>query len=210
MSASKPDFHYYLITDRKACAPRTLPEVVEEACRAGVRAVQLREKDLADKSFCEMGHRLREVTGRYNARLFINGRPDVAKTVGADGVHCPEKGLPPREVRRHWPSLSVGVSVHSPKAVRRAEKEGADFLLFGPVFFTASKAEYGKPQGLDRLKRVAEITDLPVFAVGGITPQNAGKCLKSGAFGVAGISAVMKAEDIAGKVEGFRSRLNEL
>lgn len=205
---NKPDFRYYLITSRKACAPRPLPEVVEEACAAGIQAVQLREKDLPGNGLCDLAHQIREVTARYEAQLFINGRPDVAEVVTAEGVHCPEEGVPPSAIRQYWPQLSVGASVHSLTAAKQAEQEGADFLLFGPVFFTPSKEEYGKPQGTDRLKKVCDGTSIPVYAVGGITPAKVPECLDSGAYGVAGISALMEADDIGRKVEAFNKQFD--
>jgi len=205
---NKPDFRYYLITSRKACAPRPLTEVVQKACEAGVQAVQLREKDLSGKALCELAHQIREVTTRFGVRLFINGRPDVAKVIAADGVHCPEEGFPPSAVRQYWSQFSIGVSVHSLEAAKKAEKEGADFLLFGPVFFTPSKEEYGKPQGTDRLKKICESTSIPVFAVGGVTPAKVSECLQAGAYGVAGISALMEADDVSGKVEAFHSQFD--
>lgn len=204
---NKPDFRYYLITSRKACAPRPLPEVVGEACAAGIKAVQLREKDLSGNALSQLAHQVREVTAQYDARFFINGRPDVAEVVEADGVHCPEEGFPSSAVRQYWPQFSIGASVHSLEAAKQAEQEGADFLLFGPVFFTPSKEEYGKPQGTDRLKKVCDGTSIPVYAVGGVTPAKVPECLDSGAYGVAGISALMEADNIGRKVEAFRKQL---
>lgn len=200
---NKLDFRYYLITSRKACAPRPLREVVQEACEAGIQAVQLREKDLSGNALCELAHQVRKVTERFDVQLFINGRPDVAEVVAADGVHCPEEGFPPSAIRQYWPEFSVGASVHSLAAAKQAEQEGADFLLFGPVFFTPSKEEYGKPQGTDTLEKVCNGTSIPVYAVGGITPGKVRECLRSGAYGVAGISALMEADDIGRKVQAF-------
>lgn len=207
---NKPDFCYYLITDRKACAPRSLPTVLEEACRAGIRAVQLREKDMSDHDLYELATKVREITARYQSRLFINGRPDMAEAVGADGVHCREDGLSPSLIRQHWPGLAVGASVHSIEAAKRAENEGADFLLFGPVFFTPSKAKYGDPQGVSTLQKVVESVAIPVFAVGGIAPGRAQECRSAGAYGVAGISSIMTADSVRQKIDQWKSILNEL
>ena len=202
----KPDFRYYLITDRKLCSPKPLPKVVEEACRAGIRAVQLREKDLADYQFFDLATQIRRITARYKTQLFINGRPDIAQAVGADGVQCREDGLGPAEMDHYWPELMVGASVHSLDSARKAQWEGADFLLFGPVFFTASKAKYGDPQGLKKLERIISKTTLPVFAVGGITPDRITACMQAGAYGTAGISAVMNADDISATVQKIREK----
>lgn len=211
MGSSNIDFRYYLITDRRApSSSATFLEIIEKACSAGVQAVQLREKDLSGNPLCELGYKIREITDRHDTKLFINGRPDIAKVVGADGVHCPERGIPPAAIKKYWPEFTVGVSVHSAKATKRAEEEGADFLLFGPVYFTASKAKYGEPQGIDKLKEITGQSSLPVFAVGGISPEKVTPCLQAGAFGVAGISAIMEADDVPEKVSEFEKKLGQL
>ncbi|TYP93907.1 thiamine-phosphate diphosphorylase [Fodinibius salinus] len=210
MKNSSINFRYYLITNRKAPDKRSLLETVERACKAGVRAVQLREKDMTDKSLVALGKKMRSITNEYNTRLFVNRRADIAQLLDADGVHCPENGIPPMAIKSSWPKLTVGMSVHSKKAAKRAEKEGADFLLFGPVYYTASKAKYGDPQGINKLKEVAEQFSVPVFAVGGITPEKVDPCLQAGAFGVAGISAVMKADNVVQQVNSFKEHLGQL
>lgn len=193
---SNLNFNYYLITDRKACAPRPLPDVVEEACSRGIKAIQLREKDLNGRELFKLANQLREITVRHNARLFINDRADIAMAAGADGVHCREQSLSPQTIKQLNSDFIVGASVHSVARAKRAAREGADFLLFGPVFYTASKAQYGEPQGLDQLEKVVEAVSVPVIGVGGITPQRTKSCMKNGAAGVAGISSIMKSESI--------------
>ncbi|SMO34610.1 thiamine phosphate synthase [Fodinibius sediminis] len=204
------DFRYYLITDRRQCRPRPLPDVVAAACRQGIKAVQLREKDLGGRALFAMAEQLREVTARWNAKLFINDRVDVALGVGADGVHCRETSMSSRDVKQLEPSLSVGVSVHSLQSARRAEREGADFLLFGPVFYTASKAKYGAPQGLAALKDIAGAAGIPTLAVGGITPKRAVECRTAGAWGVGGISSVMATDSIPHAVDQWKLTLDSL
>ena len=202
----KPDFRYYLITDRKSCVPKPLPEVVEEACRAGIRSVQLREKDLTGRRLFDLATHIRRITARYKTKLFINGRPDIAQAVAADGVHCRESGLGPAEIDHYWPELMVGASVHSLESARKAQWEGADFLLFGPVFFTSSKAKYGDPQGLSKLQDVVTAVERPVFAVGGVNPDRIDTCMQAGAYGTAGISAVMDADDISTTVHKIQEK----
>ncbi|MDR8393681.1 thiamine phosphate synthase [Aliifodinibius sp. S!AR15-10] len=203
-------FRYYLITDRTQCAPRPLPEVVEEACQNGIRAIQLREKDLSAKELYRLAKKLRETTSRYGARLFINDRADIALAVEADGVHCRETSMRPGDIKQFNSSLVVGASVHSIDSALKAETDGADFLLFGPVFYTASKAKYGDPQGLEKLKKVVSNVRIPLYAVGGITPARAVQCLEAGAHGVAGISSIMTADSIPQKIEEWKTRLQHL
>lgn len=205
-----PSFRYYLITDRKQCKARPLTEVVEQACRQGIKAVQLREKDLNGRALFALAGELREITRKWKARLFINDRTDVALAVGADGVHCRESSMGPDNIKQLRSSMMVGCSVHSLRASRRAENEGADFLLFGPVYYTASKEKYGPPQGLPALQQVVEAVSIPVFALGGIRPDRAPECRLAGAYGVAGISSIMAADSVRQKVKQWKSILTEL
>lgn len=204
------DFKLYLVTDRALCASWTLEAVVDRACGAGVRAVQLREKDLPARALHDLAVTVRQVTRRRDSRLFINDRADIALGVGADGVHCPENGLPVRVARRICPKALVGASAHGLERAVEAGAAGADFVLFGPVFPTPSKARFGDPQGLDVLSQVARDAGIPVFAIGGITPENAPLCLERGAAGVGVISAILSARDVPAAVEAFRRSLGQL
>ncbi len=210
------DFRLLFITDR-TLSPAPLSERVREACEAGVRAVQLREKDLPGRELFELATRLREETARHGAALFVNDRLDIALATGANGVHCPENGFSPDVAARVIKAAAageakqtVGASVHSPTGALRAQEQGADFITFGPVFATPSKAAWGEPQGLDALELVCRRVDLPVFAVGGVTAERAAACLERGAAGVAVISAVMTAPDVACAVAAFESALGTL
>jgi len=204
------DFRLYLVTNRALCAAGPLEAVVDQACGAGVRAVQLREKDLSGGDLHGLAAKMREVTRRREARLFVNDRADIALGVGADGVHCTESGIPVALVRRLCPDALVGASSHSLERAVEAGEAGADFVLFGPVFPTPSKAKYGAPQGLDALSSVAKGVGVPVFAIGGITPENAHLCLEKGAAGVGVISAILSAQDVPAAVEAFHRSLGSL
>jgi thiamine-phosphate pyrophosphorylase len=212
------DFRFYLVTDRKLCAPRSLQSVVREACDAGVRAVQLREKDLAKVELEEYAARLLEITRERDAKLLLNKEETIseaedaflAASLGSDGFHFPE-GVPfPHELRSRFPKLLVGVSTHSAGSAVTAAAEGASFITFGPVFETSSKKLYGPPHGLDVLAKIASSVTVPVFAIGGVTPENAADCISAGAHGVAAISAVMKAEDVTDAVKRFETALGSL
>lgn len=194
----------YLITDRKRFAEGCLLDHVEAALQGGVRDLQLREKDLPLKDLHALAVALRQMTKRYNARLYINDRVDVALMAGADGVHLPEAGLPASEVKACYPHLLVGVSTHSREGAKQAEKDGADFITFSPVYETPSKKEFGPPQGLDRLQDVCREVTLPVLALGGINKDRVPAVLDKGAWGVALISGIWDSSDI--KQESMKYR----
>jgi thiamine-phosphate pyrophosphorylase len=204
------DFKLYLVSNRALCASETLETVVDQACGAGIRAVQLREKDLSGRALHRLALRMRQITRHRASRLFINDRADIALGVGADGIHCPENGLPVRVARRVCPEALVGASAHSLERAAEAGAAGADFVLFGPVFHTPSKASFGEPLGLEALSVVARDAGVPVFAIGGITPEKAPLCLEKGAAGVGVVSAILSARDVPEAVEAFRRSLGEL
>ncbi len=202
------DFALYLITDRRATGGVPLPDAVADAAGAGVCAVQLREKDLPTRALLDLALRLRERTAAAGARLFINDRIDLCWASGADGVQLREDSLPTDVVRRLLGAERlIGVSVHSMEAALRAEAQGADFVLFGPVYDTSSKRTYGPPQGVDRLAEVAARVRIPVFAVGGVTAARVPELLGAGARGVGVISAVLAAGDIFRAAEAMQRAL---
>jgi len=189
-----PGFRLYLVTDRTQTGGRPLVEVVAECLAAGLRAVQLREKDLPAGEFMPLARSLRDVTRRVGARLFINGRLDAALAVGADGLQRGHDAPPIPVLRSRAPGLTIGVSVHGVDEARAAERDGADFIVFGPVYDTASKRPYGPPQGLDALANVVKAVSVPVFAIGGVTSERVADVRAMGAQGVAVISAILASE----------------
>jgi thiamine-phosphate pyrophosphorylase len=191
------DFSLYLITDRHQVAPgHTLMSAIESALQGGVKAVQLREKDLSAAELFPLAQELRELTRRYDAHLLINGHIDLALAVRAEGVHLGGHSQPTAVVREHvGPDLVIGVSTHSNADILLAARQGADFVTYGPVYATPSKAAFGPPKGLEALSEACRISPLPVFALGGITPSRAGEVRQAGAHGVALISAIIAGPD---------------
>ena len=195
------DFHLYLITDRKLVTRHpSLVTAVKKSLKGGIKAVQLREKDLDTGPLLKMAYKMRKLTTAHKAKLFINDRFDIALAVGADGVHLTQSSIPVSKVRETVKKkLLIGVSTHSLKEVREAEVGGADFITFGPVYRTPSKLKYGKPVGVDALEQVIRKTNIPVFAIGGITGSRINNIRKSGAYGVAMIREVLAPDNIKEK-----------
>ncbi len=167
--------------------------------RAGVDALQLREKDLPDRELLrlvtELRHRLPPPF-----LLLVNGRPDIAAAGEADGVHLPAAGVPTAALRRRFGSeLLVGRSVHSPVEAEAARRAGADYVLFGPVYATPAKAAFGLPLGLGALAAAAHAA-APVLAVGGVTIDRLPELAAAGAAGAAGIREFLQEGGLAALV----------
>ncbi|MCE2487415.1 MAG: thiamine phosphate synthase [Desulfurellaceae bacterium] len=195
-----------IVTDRRQTAGRPLYDVVQAALDGGVRAVQLREKDLEGGELYRLAVRLRDLTARYAARLLINDRLDVALAAGADGVHLGQTSLPVSTARQLLgPGKLIGVSTHSPDEITAAQ--GADFVVFGPVYFTPSKADYGQPQGVARLRQAARHSPVPVFAIGGIQADRIAAVRRAGAHGIALISALSAAAEPSRAAHELLTRL---
>ncbi len=156
--------------------------------------MQLREKDLSGRELFLLAEKTKELCAKYGAVLFINDRIDVALAVDADGVQLTNLSVPVHAARELLGERKlIGVSTHALKEAQSAARAGANFVLFGPVYFTSSKAAYGVPQGLELLKEVAQNVPCPVYAIGGINAQNAGAVKEAGARGIALISAILSA-----------------
>ena len=190
------NFHLYVVTDRQQTAGRALEEVVVAAARGGAGAIQLREKDLSARDLYALGARIQAVLSPYGVPLLINDRLDVALALDAAGVHLAGHSLPTAAARRVLGAGKLlGVSTHSVEEARHAAADGADFIVFGPVFTTPSKVAYGPPQGLQHLTTVVRQVRIPVLAIGGIDHTNLPQVLQAGAYGVAMIRAVLAAPD---------------
>jgi thiamine-phosphate pyrophosphorylase len=186
----------YVVTDRQQTAGRPLEAVVAAAARGGAGMIQLREKDLTARELYDLGARLQSLLMPYGIPLLINDRLDVAQALDAAGVHLAGHSLSPAQARRQLgPDKLLGVSTHSLEEARQAMREGVDFIVFGPVYDTPSKRQYGSPQGLQRLAEVVAQVTCPVIAIGGIDTDNLPQVLQTGAHGVAMIRAVLAAPD---------------
>jgi thiamine-phosphate pyrophosphorylase len=193
-----------------------LLDKIEAAAVAGVDWIQIREKQLSAKECSRLSlevlHRsassVVDVSSR--PRIIVNDRLDVAFAARADGVHLGENSLSPSKAKHLVRALHpegdflIGVSCHTLEAAKFAERGGADYLFFGPVFATPSKAAYGPPQGLHRLAEVCRSVSIPVLAIGGIALANSAACFSAGASGIAAIRLFQDSENLSVLVQALR------
>jgi thiamine-phosphate pyrophosphorylase len=183
-----------LVTDRKRTKSEDVAATVAASLDGGVDMVQLREKDMAPFELLRLARRLRRVT-QGRALLIVNDRVDVALLAGADGVQLGETALDVSDVRQLvGPDMLIGRSVHSEVGAVDAECQGADFLVLGTVFETASHPD-GRVGGLDLVREVTNSVGIPVLGIGGITKANAASVMEAGASGAAVITAITMADD---------------
>ncbi|MFZ4854869.1 MAG: thiamine phosphate synthase [Desulfuromonadaceae bacterium] len=204
------DFRLYLITDRHQTGGKALLDVARLALEGGVRSFQLREKDLSGAALYRLASELRLLTSEFNARLIINDRPDIALAVEADGVHIGVKSMPVSAIRRLLgKDKIIGYSAHAISEALAAQHDGADFVTFGPVYVTPSKAEYGAPCGVKKLADAVSALAIPVVALGGISEAGIPEVMTTGIQGVAVISAVMAAVDPCAAASSLLKKMEE-
>ena len=169
---------------RRYCITDSL-DVAARACRDGVEMIQIRAKQLSARHLDSLVRTVLRVAG--NSKVLVNTRTDVALTCGAHGVHLPAGSMSPETIRRIAPAgFLIGVSCHTIHELQAAEREGGDFAVYGPVFPSVTKSL--SPIGIEAFREAVASVRLPVYALGGITAENASQCIQAGAAGVAGIS----------------------
>lgn len=177
-----------------------VPSALDAVLHGGARIIQLRGKTLGDRDMLELARVARVRTRAAGAKLIINDRADIALLSGADGVHLGQDDVPFESVRAWLPmSMVIGLSCHDAAQVDAAP-DSVDYLGFGPVFETSSKANPDPTVGLAALKAVCEQTRLPIVAIGGITIDDVGAVLRAGASSVAMISALFGAPEVSERV----------
>jgi thiamine-phosphate pyrophosphorylase len=176
-----------------------LLRLVEDAARAGVTLVQLREKELCARTLFELASRARLLTRATATRILVNDRADIARAAGCDGVHLTTRSLKACDVRRVFgEEFLIGVSAHTHEEAREARDGRADFAVFGPVFDTPSKRAYGSPIGVESFGETARtLSPFPLVALGGIGEENVGGLFEAGAAGVAAIRLFADGQKLA-------------
>lgn len=193
----------YAILDPEQTAGRDAREVLGKLLAGGVQLLQLRVKNLAPVEFFELARHARSETRARACRLIINDRVDIALACDADGVHLGQEDLPLAAGRKLMGGKLIGISTHDLEQARAAERDGADYIGFGPMFGTSTKDTGYTARGLEMLREIRACVSLPVVAIGGITERNVQQVWQAGADSAAIISDILRADDVAGKVAGI-------
>jgi len=190
------DYSLYLVTDRGLSKGRTTLEIVQAAIRGGVTCVQLREKNCSAREFIEQALSVKDFLKQHNIPLIINDRLDVALAVRADGVHLGQSDIPCKIARAILKdSMIIGISAETLEHAVEAEKDGADYIGAGPMFFTATKTDLAPILGPEGLCKIRKAVKIPIVAIGGINISNAEEVIHNGADGIAVVSAIVSADD---------------
>ena len=196
---------FYAILDPEQTKGRSSERVLHELLAGGAAILQLRVKTMTAGDFLQLAKRSRAETRSQGCKLIINDRVDIALACDADGVHLGQDDLPLAAGRKLMGSKIIGISTHNVEQAKEAEENGADYIGFGPVFGTTTKATGYSARGAEMLRQIRAAVKLPIVAIGGITEQNVQQVWQTGADSAAIISDILGADDIGAKTRRILS-----
>ncbi|WP_209403411.1 thiamine phosphate synthase [Pseudozobellia sp. WGM2] len=189
-------YHLYLVISEESCGGRKITDVAEKAISGGVDIVQLREKHLTSKAFIENSLNLQEVLQKHNVPLIINDNIEVAKAIGAFGIHVGNNDMAPTEIKKSWKkSHCLGYSIEYLEQLETEETKVSDYLGVSPVFSTSTKTDTVTEWGLEGISKIRTLTTKPLVAIGSMKKENAYDVIKAGADCIAVVSAICQAKD---------------
>lgn len=210
MKCDKKDLLLYAVTDRSWLRNQTLYEQVEEALKGGATFIQLREKKLGYDEFLEEAKQIQKLCKEYKVPFVINDNVEIAKQIGADGVHVGQDDMESGKVRTLLgEDKIIGVSAHNVEEALLAQANGADYLGVGAVFNTMSKDDVSTLNH-EVLKEICKAVSIPVIAIGGINEENVLKLAGTGICGVAVISAIFAKDDIKEATKSLRQKVEKM
>lgn len=206
----KKTLKLYLVTDRQGLCDEDFLNRVGLACKSGVTLVQLREKELSSRDFFNLAVKVKLITDKYDISLIIDDRVDICQAVGADGVHVGDSDLPINVVRKLLgPNKIIGVSAKSVQSAQEAAKQGADYIGVGAIYPTQTKV-VTQHTSIKTLREISQNVSIPVIAIGGIKEAKIRHLAETGIVGVAVVSEIMQAINIAQKVPNLLKELHKV
>jgi thiamine-phosphate pyrophosphorylase len=210
MKLQNIDYSLYLVTDRGLARGRSNFEIVKAAVDGGAPVVQLREKDCSTREFIEQAFAVTDFLKARRVPLIINDRLDIAQAVEADGVHLGQTDMPLAMAKDILgDSMIIGISAESLEDAIAAEKGGADYLGVSPIYTTPTKTDTALPLGLAGLRQIRKAVKLPLVGIGGLNRDNSAAVIRSGADGVAVVSAIVAADDPEAAASALRQIITE-
>jgi thiamine-phosphate pyrophosphorylase len=201
------DADLYVVITESFCAGRSALETLAQCMAAGVKLVQMREKNLGDRELLALARAYRDATREAGALFIVDDRVDIALAVQADGVHLGQDDMPVADARRIAPYLLIGASSHSLEEALTAQEAGADYVNIGPVFATQTKAVASGVVGTPLISEIAPHLHIPFTCMGGIKEENIDEVLERGARIIAVVTAVTAADDQRAAAQALRSRI---
>lgn len=200
----------YAVTDRHWLGKQTLFDQVKEALDGGATCIQLREKQLDDKTFLQEAIEIQKLCKEYQVPFIVNDNVDIAKDMHADGIHVGQSDMEALDVRKELgKDVILGVSAQTVEQAKKAEAHGADYLGVGAVFPTGSKDD-ADDVSHETLKAICEAVSIPVIAIGGITQDNVKELAGSGIVGIAVISAIFAQKDITQATKDLKQATEQM
>ena len=200
----------YAVTDRHWLGNQTLLEQVQEALDGGATCIQLREKQLDDKTFLQEAIEIQKLCKQYQVPFIVNDNVEIAKDMHADGIHVGQSDMEALDVRKALGNdVILGVSAQTVEQAKKAEAHGADYLGVGAVFPTGSKDD-AEDVSYETLKAICEAVSIPVIAIGGITQDNVKELAGSGIVGIAVISAIFAQKDITQATKDLKQATEQM
>jgi len=187
----------FLVTDRHQTNGRPLVPLLQRVLTVAAPAIQLRERDLSVRALVTLAREVMAVTASSRSQLLINDRVDVALALEGVGVHLRSNSLPVPVARQLLGAQRLlGISVHAIEEAVQAESQGADYVVLGPIYETPSKQMFGPSLGIHTLEKACRLVRIPIIGIGGVTAARAREMRQAGAFGVAVITAILRADDV--------------
>jgi len=208
MSLSLPPL--YAILDPEQIRGRAIEDLLGEILRAGVKMLQLRAKSLAAHEFLALAQRVRRETAAHDCRLIVNDRADIAMACNADGAHLGQDDLPLQAGRKLMGNKIIGISTHDIEQAKQAQRDGADYIGFGPMFGTQTKDTGYSARGIDMLKEIRKAVGVPIVAIGSINEYNVRQVWQAGADSAAIISDILGSKNITAKIDAIFTQFRSL
>lgn len=207
----KIDLSFYLVLDPKICQPIGMIETARIAVAGGVTAVQLRHKDADTRKMIEIGRALQVALTGSGATLVINDDVAAACELNADALHIGQDDISVAKARQIiGPEMILGLSVQTPRLARAVDAGLVDYIGVGPVFSTSTKPDHKTAIGFEGLSKIVDASPVPTVAIGGLKQQHIGDVFASGADGIAVVSAICGQTDLAGAIQKFHTKINEV